>query len=522
MRPIPAEAKLDTAEGFQLGAPIGGWNARDPIARMAATDALVMDNMFPSPVEVELRQGYAANATVASGGQIESLLGLAKLDGTFKRFAANGSGIWDITAGGAIGAVSSAATTGRWEHIQITVANVSYLWTCAGDGVNKSRIFDGTSGLWTLLDGASVPALTGVTSQDVTNVSLWKHRIILCLRQSLKFAYGPLTSVAGAFNLFDLGQVFKRGGYLVATANWTLDAGNGPDDRFVAISSEGEVAIYQGTDPSAAATFNLVGVYDVGKPVGKRCFVKLGGDLGVLTEQGLWPLSKALQSATIDRKVALTNKIQGAFSYYYNRYGSQYGWQPVLLPKGPAMLVNVPLGQNRSYQFVMNTLTGAWCRFTNWDANCMLVLDGRLFYAVGTTVREGWTGRQDGSAAITGTAAQAFTYGPSKARQKQVNLVRPIADVSSPVSFGLALDTDFKVGTAGFSTIEATNGAALWDSSLWDAASWGYGTTTLNSWRTVSHTPGKAFSLRLQLSAKGIAFTWSATDFVVEVGGLGP
>jgi hypothetical protein len=381
-------------------------------------------------------------------------------------------------------------------------------------------LYNSSTDTWLSLDGASVPALTGVTSTLITNVSLFKYRLILCEVDSLKFWYGPLNSVGGAFSAFDLGQVFKKGGYLVATASWTVDAGDGADDRFVAITSEGEIAVYQGTDPSNAATFALVGVYEVGKPTGKRCFLKLGGDVGVLTEQGLWPLSKALQSATIDKRLAMTDKIQGAFNAYYNSYGNEFGWQAVLLAKGPAVLVNVPVSSTRSYQFVMNTITGAWCRFTGWNAAAMLVLDGRLFFAVGRTVKEGWTGFDDSNGVITCLAATAFTYGPVKARGKKVTMVRPVMQASSPITFGLALDSNFVTRTALSSSSSLTSGQSLFDSAVYDTSLWADGTVAMNKWKVVSHNPGKSFSLRCQVSVKDIQVTWAATDFIGEAGSI--
>jgi hypothetical protein len=39
-------------------APIGGLNARDAIADMKATDAVIMDNWVPGPTSVSIRSGY--------------------------------------------------------------------------------------------------------------------------------------------------------------------------------------------------------------------------------------------------------------------------------------------------------------------------------------------------------------------------------------------------------------------------------------------------------------------------------
>lgn len=520
MRPVLPSSVEAASDSWSTPAPVGGWNARDSIAQMSALDAVQLDNWFPDTTQVKVRPGRVEVAELPGGNEIKTLLGVSKADGNYRRFAASENGIFDITPGGSILAPVEVVSTAFWESVQINVGGISYLWCCAGDGANKVRLYNSTANTWLAMDGATVPALTGIPSTDVTNVGMWKYRLILCERNSLKFYYGPLNSVGGAFSAFDLGSVFKKGGHLVATANWTVDAGDGVDDRFVAISSEGEVALYQGTDPSSANTFSLVGVYNVGKPIGKRCFLQLAGDLGVLTEQGLWPLSRALQSATVDKRLALTDKIQAAFNSHYKLFGNTFGWQPVLLPKGPALLVNVPLSDVYSYQFVMNLITGAWCKFTEWDAACMTVLDGKLYFAIGNMVWEGWVGTTDDGQAITATAAQAYSYGPTRKRAKKVKMVRPILQVTSPVNVAVAMNSDFAEPLTMSPDPSVPTVGSLWDSAIFDESTWDGLTFSQRGWKNVNHSPSRAFSLQLAVAVQNITVAWSQTDFMGEKTGV--
>ena len=89
-----------------------------------------------------------------------------------------------------------------------------------------------------------------------------------------------------------MSSVAQLGGYLVAAGTWTIDAGYGVDDNLVFITSNGEVIVYSGTDPSDITKFALVGVWRIGKPVGKRCLMKYGGDMIILTYNGLYPLDR--------------------------------------------------------------------------------------------------------------------------------------------------------------------------------------------------------------------------------------
>lgn len=510
----------DLSSGTSLPPPVGGWNAKDPIASMPATDAVYLDNFFPRTSDVTIRKGTAEYATVPESTaldphNIRTLLSYSAPDGTRQLFAAADDGLYDISVTGEQLSVDSACTSASWQWINTATAGGHFLWCC--NGVDKSRYYDGSA--WVVLDGASTPALTGITSTDAINISLFKTRLILVEKSSLSFWYLPVVSVAGAASEYPLTSIFKRGGYLMATESWTIDAGDGADDYFVAITSEGEIAVYKGTDPSNAATWALVGVYFVGRPVGRRCFARLGGDLCVITTSGVMTLSKALLSATVDRASAITDKIQRAFTDYLSTFQTEFGWQAVLYSEGPFLLVNIPLGNRRSYQFVMNTMTKSWCRFTGMDAECWVVHGGELFYAAGNTVRKAWTGAYDLGGAIQARAKQAPNYFGQRGKVKRVALLRPIFTSGANVKAQIGLDADYNEGSFRGSALSYVQLVAYWDQSLWDAGYWS-GSLTWAQWRTVAHRPGRALSLRLRINSHGSTLLWNATDFVLEGGGV--
>ena len=529
MRAAVRSSASPTSVGKSLPAPTGGWNARDPVANMPAKDAVFLDNFFPRPGDVMLRKGSALFATLpadtepGSPHNIRSLLSYVASNGDAELFAGADDGIYDVTAGGTIAAVASAATNAEWQSLNITTAGGSFLWTC--NGVDKSRYYDGAA--WTVLDGASVPSLTGITSEDITNVSLFKSRLFFCEKDSLSFWYLPVNSVAGLAVEFPLGALFRRGGYLMAMDAWTLDGGNGPEDYLAIVTSEGEVAIYTGTDPSSAAAWALKGIYFIGKPLSRRCLVKTGGDLCLLTVQGLYPLSKALLSAQVDRRSAVSDKISGAWTDYSEQFGTLYGWQPVLFPDASMLLVNVPVLERHdinavySYQFVMNTQTGAWCRFFGMPAEVWATHDSGLYFALHNKVYQAWTGSDDRGVPIECRGKTAFTYPSGRGNLTRVTLMRPIVTASASVKLQAGIDTDYDESTmSGGSNISYAQTVAKWDVSKWDEAFWSSGTLTLAKWRSVNHKPGRAISLRLRLVSKGVTMTWIATDLVLQRGGL--
>lgn len=66
-----AQPKPNTAVTASITSPIGGWNARDSIAEMPATDAVTLNNLFPTPTDVQLRLGYTQSSilTTSTGAQ---------------------------------------------------------------------------------------------------------------------------------------------------------------------------------------------------------------------------------------------------------------------------------------------------------------------------------------------------------------------------------------------------------------------------------------------------------------------
>ena len=63
------------------------------------------------------------------------------------------------------------------------------------------------------------------------------------------------------------------------------------------------MAIYEGTDPGDASSWNKVGVYDINPPMGKNASLKAppppppppGGDFVIATEDGMVPITQAIQ-----------------------------------------------------------------------------------------------------------------------------------------------------------------------------------------------------------------------------------
>ena len=496
-------------------APTGGWNARDALAAMKPNDAIALENWYPKPSYVEIRGGYASHATGMTGNG-KTLAVYNALSGGNKLFCATASGVYDVSSSGAVGAAVASRTNGKHQKVNFGDGTSNYLILC--NGVDKPLYYDGTT--WTAVDSGTSPALTGIASTELICPWVFKGRLNFIQKASLSFWYLAAGAAGGALTEFDLSSQAARGGYLVAASNWTFDGGDGGDDYAVFVTSEGEVIVYKGTNPSDASAWAKVGTYFIGKPLGRRCLSKAGGDLLVITENGAFPLSAALQSASIDYKMALSFKIEDAFTTAGRSYGANFGWEAIVYPAQSALLVNVPLSEDGEHeQYVMNTITKAWCKFKEWDAETFEIYNGELYFASGTAVKKAWVGASDDGAEIIAYAKSAFSYLGSN-QLKQFKMFRPLLSINGALTFLTDIDIDFQDNPITGTTTYSTVSGATWDVSLWDESYWAAGLAVVKGWTSPAEHVGYAVAGKLKINTDSLTVQWFAVDYMYELGGV--
>jgi hypothetical protein len=374
IRPKKQVSKKRIASQASIPAPTGGLNAKDPIADMSENEAVIMDNYFPNPSSVENRNGSVLHASGMTG-YVDTIA--VYNDGVNQSmFAVVGGEIFDTTSAGAVGTAEvTGLTNSRFQHINFGTAGGYTLMMVNGE--DKMQLYDGSA--WR--EDGDTTTVTGFDTADAIHINNFKNRVWLIEKNTMNAWYLPVSSIGGAANNIDLSGIFKLGGYLMAMGNWTIDNAAGIDDYAVFITSEGEVALYKGTDPSSASTWALVGTFRMGRPLGRRCMAKAGADVLVITTDGAFPLSKALLTDRSQLNLAATDKISKLINTDTVAYFNNYGWQPIIFPSGNKLIINVPqIESTVSIQYVMNTQHGAWCRFTGWDAACFEIMNDRLFY----------------------------------------------------------------------------------------------------------------------------------------------
>lgn len=491
------------------GAPVGGLNARDSLSAMKPEDALILDNFICRATTVDVRKGQVAHVTGFGANEVIECLMSYRAAPNDKIFACSDLGIYDVTTHGVVGAKVYSCTQGRWEFIEGGNAGIHYL--LAVNGVDPMVLYNGTT--W------ADAAVTGVDSKTFTNLTNFKRRNFFCQKDTLIMWYLDLDAVQGAAHPFDLSGIFMKGGSLQAIHNWTIDGGSGQDDYCVILTTEGEAAVYRGTDISNAATWALVGVYALPRPIGRRCMFKFGGDVIITTESGLVKLSTVLQAAAVDRQVSVSDKIIGLLNSAATAYRANLGWQMVTFASESILILNVPTVENTtSIQYVMNTLTGAWSSFSGMNAACMLELGGRLFYGGKGRVVQALTGTNDFGANITAKAKTAFNAFNRPLLNKKISLIRVNYSTSKAVAVGLAITINYDSSSVVTAATSTPQSQSLYDQSLWDTARWADSSFIVARWRSISHKPGYVLSLILQVSDKDYSFSWNNTDYLMAAG----
>jgi len=136
-----AVAQQRRAVTASVPAPIGGWNARDSVAEMNPLDAVVLNNFFPTPSEIQLRKGYTQYATGITG-QVDTLMQYSG-GSTSKLFAAAGSTIYDVSTTGIATSVVTGQGSDRLQYVNVSTTGGNFL--TAVNGTDAALIYDGTN-----------------------------------------------------------------------------------------------------------------------------------------------------------------------------------------------------------------------------------------------------------------------------------------------------------------------------------------------------------------------------------------
>lgn len=487
-------------------APTGGLVSNRNLAMARGPDmppgAAVLNNMFPTAQSVILRRGSRRWASIDSGAPVKSLFTYTA--GSQRQFfAATDGGIWDITTvsnpfsyavvtedddyiaveegdpdSTIIGEASLPAigdltgtTNGDWTVVQFATAGGSFL--VGVNGSDPAFLYDGTD-----FDATTItfPMDVELTTADLSYVWVYKQRLFFIERNSLNVWYLPVDQIGGELTLFPMGGIFVRGGSLLWGETWSLDSGGsgGLSEQCVFVTTEGEVAAFQGLSPDVDQGWSKVSVYRIGIPLGKKAFIRAGGDLVIATSVGFVSLASAsrLDYAALGQN-AVSYDIEEDWARALQLRG-QEDWRCEVWADGQMALVSPPITPSQApVIFVSNVNTGKWATFTGWDARAIEVFDGRLFFGTSVgTILEGWIGGTDDGAPYSAQCLPLFDNLDAPASLKVAKMARAVVRSAYRAQPQLSGQVNFRVSFPAPPSVVPIATGNEWDNATWDASVW--------------------------------------------------
>lgn len=373
----------------------------------------------------------------------------------------------------------------------------------SGTFSNNETITDTSTGSADV-DGSPTTKYTGITganSSAMSHVWAFKKRLFFIEGGTLSAWYLGTLAIGGSLTEFPLQGLFRRGGSLLFGATWSQDAGDGLDDFCVFATTEGEVAVYQGTDP---ASWSLVGIYQMGKPLSKNAHFRAGGDLGILCDDGIIPLSSALnKTGAALAGDAITFPIEDEWRDIIRDRKGVGTFSATLWHNETALMVGIPTPAGfDDIMLVANSRTGAWCRYTGWGATSVATLNDAFYFGTADgTVVQGETGGSDVSANYSAVWVPRFdTLGAPV--EKAALHARVLGRTENPISQQLFANADYVIDVptplaADASIVTDTWGSGEWGTSIWAG---GRSTETVSAWQAVSGC-GVALAPGLQVTS---------------------
>lgn len=380
-----------------------------------------------------------------------------------------------------VGAVVTGATSGATATIMkvrgTTATGSLVVGNVTGGPFQDNEIITAPGGGSAKVNGPIVLLFVGITGVDTNKLSYvfaFKNRLVFIQKDSFNIWYLPIDQIGGEAKSFPLGAEFSLGGKLLFGASWSLDTGNGLHNNCVFVSDEGEVVVYDGTDPDAAETWGKVGHYQTGKPRGPKAFIRGGGDLIIATDIGMVPLSQALQTdyAVLSSK-AISYPIEAAWNEAVALRTAP--WDCITWPERQMVVVCLPtLNEQLPEMYVVNARTGAWAKYTNWDGTCLEIFNGRLFFGStnGRVVEANVTGLDEGKP-FTAAYVPLFNDLKTPASIKTTGIVRSVTRGPTEVNVQLSIQEDYVVDLPPPPAAVSTGLVGTWGSAIWGESEWG-------------------------------------------------
>jgi len=528
--------------GESLPAPIKGIDTRQVLGLMDPETCLFTYNLMPTDQGCEVRQGYAEYGNGSTGADPYTLIpfnGLSE-DGTDdKLFLCDRAGIWDATDKDDTSPTkvhtwaSTAAGAGICSYIQHVDTNgAMFLLVC--DKVNGYHTYTQSSGAWAKIAQGSggTQIASPANPANFAYVMKWKENVWFIEKDSQTAWYLDVLLIYGTPTKFEFGNKHPNGGFLASLHSFTHDSGHGEDDFLVALSSSGDVSMWWATDLST--NMGMRGLWFVGEvpTVGRRCGLEYGGDVYILSINGVVSMSSLIKGQTVDnQRNLLTDKIAPQVRAVMAQGRATFGWGLVVNAADRTLIITTPaVSSYDRIQFVLNLTTQAWgiwrdvpiehgCMFRNTFYFCKTVdSENRLYYLTGYVDDVRISSSDPGSLAINWSVLGAFSNFGAPSIQKKAEFLRPVFTSGSYPNVAISPKYDFDVQELTTVPAVTDSTASLWGAGKWNQSIWS-GTTT----SAVTPTGGAGMGRYVGYAMRGSSASpvkFIAVDMMIQGGGL--
>ncbi|NQY81958.1 MAG: hypothetical protein HRT36_02710 [Alphaproteobacteria bacterium] len=494
--PITESTKRTTLAPLEIPAPSKGLVTNAPITTHIPQTAVILENFWPTAQGIEPRGGSTLRCKTSAAQPITALFEY-KAGAAIKYFVADSTKIYEFTdstlSSDTISPVVTGQSGGNYRMVQTQTSGGIFLTVC--NGKNPVKQFNGSA--W------SNPTITGVDSSKLSYVWAYSSRLFFIESGTMIAWYFGVNSVSGTVSSLNLSSVFNLGGALSFGATYSSDTGSGMDDQCVFVTTEGEVAIYAGINPSEASAWALRGVYSVGKPISADV-IKVGGDIAIATQKGLVTLGAVItMDASKLQSLSLSSNISPDWELSVDKGGILEQWG---LVKSKSALYAIPPQSSGGHIYAANIEINAWAVFTGWNVQRMAFLNEVLYFGdkLGKIFRGNYGGSDNGSS-FEAKACLSFNN-LGVARDKLLRRVRGKWKSSSEILPKHSFAKDYQPSFLSSPSVSPANSSAsLWGSSLWDVDPWGASSIDRRlrmKWEIASGN-ADAFALQVQIVSGG-------------------
>jgi hypothetical protein len=479
---VPAQV-AQQLQTTTIPAPTRGIIQNENEAYMQPGAAVICDNWKPTMRGVSLRGGFELWCQLPETTPVISAFQYAS--GNIQQmYAGNATKLYDVTTVTPV-LIKSGQTSGNYSASQLANQGGDWMIVVNDAGNPPLRYGPASAGglTWETLSPGYVPPadkptmITGIPAAGLSYVWKYRNRYFFIETGSMNAWYLQLNVVGGALAMIPLSGAATKGGKLLAGFTWSIDAGDGIDDKCVFMTDLGELLIFTGGDPGVAANWRQEGRYEISPPLGMNAHLAVGGDVLIATVDGIVPISGAITKSRVDLELAAITRTIKPMWREHVLDKREHPWTMCKWDEYGAIFTTFPGGKTgKQLCLATNAATGAHARFTGWDAMCFIRMRGDAFFGdqQGRIMQMDRTGYDNGVPYVaTLVGGWEMFQSPSQTvtwRQARASFA---ARAGEPFVPQLSATTDYVIVLPQPPLAGPDPGLLdLWDQGLWDTAKW--------------------------------------------------